>query len=113
MEEKLINTRSEIYKNKRYSGKIEEGERRFFHSFRNKYIFAMVSLSWRKVKGWPEKYLLVSFGLPTKISDPRIRQSVEAYPNRWTHHVVVENQEELDDQLMEWIDMAYEFSIRK
>ena len=32
-------------------------------SLRNRYVFAAVSLPWRKVKGWPEEYLLVSLGL--------------------------------------------------
>ncbi len=51
-------------------------------SFRNRYVFAMVSLPWRKVKGWPKEYLLVSFGLAYEKKSPRIVQAVEAYPNR-------------------------------
>lgn len=82
-------------------------------SFRSRYVFAMASLPWRRVKGWPAEYLLVSFGLSYQKVSPRIAQSVEAYPNRWTHHVIVERAEEIDAELLGWIDEAYQFSIVK
>ena len=82
-------------------------------SFRNRHVFAMASLPWRKVKGWPKQYLLVSFGLSYQKESPRIAQSVEAYPNRWTHHVIVEKETDLDDELMGWIDEAFQFSMVK
>lgn len=82
-------------------------------SFRNRYVFAMASLPWRRVKGWPEAYLLVSFGLSCQKDSPRIAQAVEACPNRWTHHVIVERREEIDPELLGWIDEAYQFSMIK
>lgn len=82
-------------------------------SFRNRHVFAMASLPWRKVKGWPEAYLLVSFGLPCRKESPRIAQAVEAYPNRWTHHVLVVTEDEIDDTLMSWLDEAFWFSAAK
>ena len=80
-------------------------------SFRNRYVFAMASLPWRKVKGWPEEYLLVSFGLAYEKKSPRIVQAVEAYPNRWTHHVLLTCPEQVDDELMDWIGEAYRFAL--
>lgn len=82
-------------------------------SFRNRHVFAMASLPWRKVKGWPEAYLLVSFGLPCRKESPRIAQAVEAYPNRWTHHVLVVAEDEIDDTLMSWLNEAFWFSAAK
>ena len=82
-------------------------------SFRNRHVFAMASLPWRKVKGWPEAYLLVSFDLPCRKESPRIAQAVEAYPNRWTHHVLVVAEDEIDDTLMSWLDEAFWFSAAK
>lgn len=82
-------------------------------SFRNRHVFAMASLPWRRVKGWPEAYLLVSFGLPCRKESPRIAQAVEAYPNRWTHHVLVVTEDEIDDTLMSWLDEAFWFSAAK
>ena len=66
-------------------------------SFRERYVFAMASPPWRRVRGWPEEYLLVSFGLSHRCELARVASCVEAYPGRWTHHVVVASEEELDD----------------
>ena len=82
-------------------------------SFSNKYNFAFVSLPYRKIKGRPDVYIIVSFGLSHKVDDPRISVSVEPYPNRWTHHVIVQNADEIDAQLMAWIAEAYSFSMFK
>ena len=82
-------------------------------TLRNRYVFAGVSLPWRRVKGWPEVYLLLSFGLSYRKEDPRIVQAVEPYPNRWTHHVLLTALEEVDDTLMGWVEEAYRFSMVK
>ena len=57
--------------------------------------------------------MLVSFGLAAHRQSPRIRQAVEAYPGRWTHHVVVQTAEEIDRELLDWIHEAYLFSMAK
>ena len=82
-------------------------------SFRNRHIFAMASLPWKKRKGWPDEYLLVSFGLNRRESSPRVAQAAEPYPNRWTHHVIVQRPEELDGELLAWLDEAYRFAAAK
>ena len=82
-------------------------------SFRNRYGFAAAALPWRRVKGWPAEYLLVTFGLARRLDDPRIAQAVEPYPNRWTHHVLVQTPEEVDETLLRWIDEAYWFAQSK
>lgn len=69
-------------------------------SFRSRYVFAMASLPYRRMKDWPKEYLMLSFGLNYRKDSPRIVQAVEAYPNRWTHHVIVERTEYLDDELL-------------
>lgn len=82
-------------------------------SFYNRRMFAMVSLPWRRPKGWPAEYLLVSFGLGCRKESPRIAQAVEPYPNRWTHHVPVQQAEQIDDELLQWLDEAYQFAAGK
>ena len=82
-------------------------------SLRNRYVFAAVSLPWRRGKGWPEEYLLVSFGLSYQKVDSRIAVAAEPYPNRWTHHVLLTRREDVDDTLMEWLEEAYRFSMEK
>jgi len=82
-------------------------------SFYNRHMFAMVSPPVRREKSWPKEFMLVSFGLPHQVMSPRIAVSVEAYPNRWTHHVIVETVEKIDEELLAWIDEAYTFSESK
>ena len=82
-------------------------------SFYNNHMFAMVSPPIRRRKGWPKTFVMVSFGLPGRIVSPRIAMSVEAYPNRFTHHVIVERKDEIDGTLLGWIAAAYSFSESK
>lgn len=79
-------------------------------SFYNRHMFAMASPPVRRRKTWPKEFMMVSFGLSYQIDSPRIAMSAEVYPNRWTHHVIVESQEDIDGVLLGWIDEAYRFS---
>lgn len=82
-------------------------------SLRNRYVFAAVSLPWRKVKGWPEKYLLVSLGLSYHKESPRVAVATEPYPNRWTHHILLTTPKEVDAELLDWTEEAYQFALIK
>lgn len=82
-------------------------------SLRNRYVFAAVSLPWRKVKGWPEKYLLVSLGLSYHKESPRVAVATEPYPNRWTHHILLTTPKEVDAELLDWAEEAYRFALIK
>ena len=59
------------------------------------------------------KRLIVTFGLGERVDEPRIDQAVEPYPGRWTHHVVVQATEDIDEELMAWIAQAKAFAARK
>jgi len=74
-------------------------------AFDNGRRFAFASLRGKK--------LVVTFGLGHRLESPRIAQAVEPYPGRWTHHVIVQDHEELDDELYEWIRRAYDFAVEK
>ena len=80
-------------------------------SFKNRYIFAVVSF--QRVPGCPKEHLLVTFGLGYPKQDPRISVVTEASPHRWTHHVPVTRPEELNEELMGWINEAYQFALIK
>ena len=83
-------------------------------SFANKYNFAFVSfLPVRKAKERPKTYITVTFGLRYKKESPRIDVSSEPYPNRWTHHMLISSEEEIDNELMGWIKEAAAFSADK
>ena len=69
--------------------------------------FAAVWIPPFKVRGRPEHYIVVSFAADRRIDHPRIVSVAEPYPHRWTHHVLVSCPEDVDDQLMDWVDQAY------
>lgn len=77
-------------------------------AFRDPRPFCYVSLPYRCKTGEP-KYVSVSFGLDVSIPDSRIAHVSEPYPNRWTHHVHVSGPEEVDEQLLAWIEWAWQF----
>lgn len=81
-------------------------------SFGVKRKFAWVWLPVRKVSGRPDTYVVLTFGLGHRIADTKIVQSVEPYPGRWTHHVIIGNTEDVDDDVKRWLKMAYDFANR-
>ena len=82
-------------------------------SFYGRHLFAAASVPVRRKKGWPEHCLMVTFGLFDRLESPRIAVAVEPYPNRWTHHVLVTGEEELDEELLGWLEAAYQCSEQK
>ncbi len=83
-------------------------------SFYNRHLFACVSFARvRKKKDCPDNYIVITFGLNHKLESPRIDAASEPYPNRWTHHILVSDRNEIDDELMEWIKEAAAFSDKK
>ena len=83
-------------------------------SFSNKHNFAFVSfLPVRKAKERPKDYIVITFGLGCRAESMRIDVASEPYPNRWTHHVIVESPEDIDGTLLGWIHEAYLFSDSK
>ena len=83
-------------------------------SFSNKQGFAFVSFNpCRRAKERPEVWMTVTFGLSYRKDSPRIDVATEPYPNRWTHHIMVGSEEEIDGELMGWICEAAEFSASK
>ena len=75
--------------------------------------FACVWLPPRKIKGRPEVYIILTFGLGDRLEHPRFVESVEPHPGRWTHHVIIQSTEEVDAQIQEWLREAYDFANNK
>lgn len=61
----------------------------------------------------PAPYLTVSFGLAYPLDSPRVDAKTEPYPNRWTHHLIVGSAEELDGELLGWLEEAAAFAASK
>ena len=91
------------------SVKVQKSQISFYH----RHLFAAASLPLRRRKEWPRECLLVTLGLSRRLSSPRIAVAVEPYPNRWTHHVVVAREEEIDGELLDWLAEAYDFAAAK
>ena len=83
-------------------------------SFSNKRGFAFASFNpCRKAKECPDIWMTVTFGLSYRKESPRIDVATEPYPNRWTHHVMVGSEEDINAELMGWIREAAELSASK
>ena len=82
-------------------------------SFYNRHMFAMVSTSKKRKKDWPKEFVMLSIGLPYPLENSRVLVSVEPYPGRWTHHIALTDEAEMDDELLAWLDAAYQFSESK
>ena len=83
-------------------------------TFWNRHVFACVSfLRLRKKDDLPPVLLIVTFGLPQRAASARIEAAVEPYPGRWTHHVLVSGEEDIDGELMGWLRAAAAFSRMK
>lgn len=77
-------------------------------SFRGPRPFCAAWLPIRRgIKGRPEHYLVVSFGLDREIRHPRLVDTTEPYPGRWTHHSIVATTDDIDEDLLGWIDLAH------
>ena len=83
-------------------------------TFANKRGFAFASFNpCRRAAQRPKVWMTISFGLGYRKESPRIDAATEAYPGRWTHHVMVGSVDEIDEELMNWIKEAAEFSAGK
>ena len=83
-------------------------------TFSNRHVFACVSMMrLRKKKDMPKHYIVITFGLGRHEPSDRIDVATEPYPNRWTHHILIDKAEDMDDELMGWIREAYDFSASK
>lgn len=76
-------------------------------TYGNPKVFACVSLPRKK----GEAGVLVSLGLGRREASPRVAVAVEPYPGRWTNHIPVRTPEEVDAQLLNWVEEAFHFAL--
>ena len=83
-------------------------------SYYHRFVFACVSLARVKRKAeLPPTWLTLSLGLPYPLESARAAAKTEACPGRWTTHFVLGAPEDLDEELLSWLEEAYAFSERK
>ncbi len=64
------------------------------------------------VKRLGEKAIMVSFHLPWPLDSPRLFAGAEPKPGRFTCHVAVTQEGQVDEELLGWIEEAYQFACR-
>ena len=82
-------------------------------SFYGRHLFAAASLPVRRRKDWPKICLVVTVGLSYRLDSPRVAAASEPYPGRWTHHILVTEAGQIDEELMGWLREAWDFAESK
>ena len=82
-------------------------------SFYGRHLFAAASLPVRRKKDWPKQCLVVTIGLSHRLESPRVAVAVEPYPGRWTNHLLVSEEGQIDEELMDWLREAWAFAESK
>lgn len=83
-------------------------------TFSNRHVFACVSFARVKRKAeLPMRFIVITLGLPAPLDSERVAVKTEPYPGRWTHHIVVNKPEGLDEELLSWVREAYDFAAVK
>ena len=83
-------------------------------TFSNRHVFACVSFARVKRKTeLPMRFIVITLGLPAPLDSERVAVKTEPYPGRWTHQIVVNKPEELDEELLSWVREAYDFAAVK
>ena len=83
-------------------------------TYYHKHVFACVSFARvRRKAELPPSFLTLTLGLPYPLESDRVAVKTEAYPGHWTTHLVLGTEEELDGELLGWLEEAYDFSERK
>ena len=83
-------------------------------TYYTRFVFACVSFARvRRKAELPETWLTLTLGLPFPLESERVAVKTEVRPGRWTTHIVIGAEEELDEELFAWIRQARDFSERK
>ena len=83
-------------------------------SFFARYMFAAASFApVGRAQDRPRPFLTLSLCLPERLEGPRVAAAVEAYPGRWTNHILLGRPEDADGALTGWLQRAAAFAARK
>ena len=82
-------------------------------SFYGRHLFSAASLPVRRKKSWPEHCIVLTIGLSHRLDSPRGAVATEPYPGRWTHHILLSDEAQIDGELLGWLREAWEFAESK
>lgn len=79
-------------------------------SFGTKKKFAWIWLPQTWVKGAPANGVVLTVGLRRRIEHPKVKEIKEPYPGRFTHHIVLLNKSDFNDDIKGILKEAYDNS---
>ena len=82
-------------------------------SFYGRHLFSAASIPVRRKKSWPEHCIVLTIGLSHQLDSPRVAVATEPYPGRWTHHILLSDEAQIDGELLGWLREAWEFAESK
>lgn len=83
-------------------------------SYYNRHLYACVSfLKVKKKAELPEDYFVLTLGLSAPLESDRVAVKTESYPGQWTTYFVISSPADLDEELFNWIEQAYNFAQAK
>lgn len=83
-------------------------------SYYNRNLYACVSfLRVKKKAELPDDYFVLTLGLLAPLESDRVAAKTEPYPGRRTTHFVISSPSDLDKELFDWIEQAYQFAQAK
>ena len=82
-------------------------------SFYGRHLFSAASLPVRRKKSWPEHCIVLTIGLSHRLDSPRVAVATEPYPGRWTHHILISEEAQIDGELLGWLREAWKFAESK
>ncbi len=82
-------------------------------TYSGRHVFACLSFArvGRKAER-PDPFLTLTLGLPEPPASPRVAVRTEVRPGRWTVHIVLGSEEDLDRELRAWLRAAWDFAER-
>ena len=80
-------------------------------SYYNRHLYACISfLKVKRKAELPNDYFVLTLGLSAPLESNRVAAKTEPYPGRWTTHFVISSPSDLDEELFDWIEQAYQFA---
>lgn len=87
-------------------GEISVKHDRTQTAFVRRVQFAWVSMPRRRADAGA---VMLSFGLPSPVESGRILHRAQVAPGRWMHHMLIRDEEEMDDEVLGWLTAAWAF----
>lgn len=74
--------------------------------------FAWVWLPQMWIRKRAETSITLTFSLDREVRHPKIVEAVEPRPGKWTHHILIDALEDIDDEVRGYLKEAYAIGVR-